>query len=167
MDINKPQRRWLQFGLKSILVLTLVVAVYVNWWQMRVQNRQMAEGADRLSRQLRESEFQRNVFRVFRALDLRNAEQNHVLKNLKYVCGHHDIFTTWHWPVEEKRIDVVVFKQTGAGTSGNLTLLAVLLRENQFIDSLVFDGSIFVECHQRDTGTYATYGQYQVVKISW
>ena len=38
MDTNKPQRRWLSFGIRDLLWAMVVVGLVIGWWNQSRQN---------------------------------------------------------------------------------------------------------------------------------
>jgi hypothetical protein len=129
-------RRYLQFGLKTILWLTVVVAVAVSWWRQRSLRAEI----DATREQMRKLEADVNlrdcVGQVCMAADPKNPRHIEALKALQDA--------RWLFYVDRQRIngcDVIVFEEwlignfTGLWYSG--TTAAFLLKGHELADVFV------------------------------
>ncbi|MHC4403652.1 MAG: hypothetical protein ACYTG0_28685 [Planctomycetota bacterium] len=143
---GKPaRRRWLQFRLKSLLLLTVICAVALTWWRQWKQGAELTAMHEKLQRLEAESEYQHNVNRVLRGLDLENSQHRQAFKVLRYMSGGWLLNSCQQKPIGD--LEVLLFHSDTFSIPGSVDSVAAVLRDYELIDLVVRESNTRVEWH--------------------
>ncbi len=150
MTTTTPKRRWLQFGLKTLLFLIVLCALVLTWWRQWKQNSELI--AMRFESRMLESEvdFLRHFHEVMGTLDLDKPEHRKVFANLRKM--HAGWFATsvakWNGQRAGNRLEVMTFHYDTFSSPGCIRTVAVLLRDGELIDAVTREDDPRGERHE-------------------
>lgn len=145
---TKPARhRWLQFGLNSLLLLTLIPALAITWWRQWKQSVEIMTLREKLQQVESERDFQYNMFRVLREIDLENKQHRQAFETIQHMdCK-------WHFESFQQRqiddLDILLFHHNTAfvNPGGWVGSVAAVLRNDTLIDLIVRSAGVRTESH--------------------
>ena len=133
--MNRPNVRWFQFGVRSVICVTLIVALVFTWWRQWSQHREIASLRARLNFLERNAQINSNAFLVCRALDLKNPEHRWAAKML-YTFG------PWPFASTERRdltlggrqVSVIVLHEPDCCVPGTVATIVALVADSRLVD---------------------------------
>jgi hypothetical protein len=138
-------RRWLQFGLRSLILVTVICALGLTWWRQWRMAVQLREAHETIGRLRNNCDF----LKVLTKLATVDPEQNFVLE-----CASHD------WPTDVKRLrldgqsessEVLLFElYVTDPVPGTDETLAVVMRDDRVIDVAFRRSAWSWESHQAE-----------------
>jgi hypothetical protein len=141
-----PRRRWPQFGLRSLILLTIACALVLTWWrQWRVESQ-----LKRSARTQQEAKFNDERNRVYAKLDLENGKHRETFKCLR---GMLPIFSTserlllWTGP---NKYEIVTFRYDDGSIPGRQSTAVLLIEGDRLVDAVARTSycGIWEEHHQ-------------------
>ena len=157
---HSPNRfRWWQFGLKSLLVLTLVGAVAASFVAQRRQskiiadqNLKIAELSEEVDCTIEKAMQWRALIEVYHSMDLESPAQRNAFQSIRSVW-HNEVGLDSHerrYLDERRTVSVEIFE--GSSQTPGRNCVAVIL-DGQFVDCLKMRGCSDYEWREQDDGT--------------
>jgi hypothetical protein len=141
MQNSRPRslRSYLQFGLKSLMLATVVCAVAVTWWRQRDLIQELQEAHNTIQQREAEREFNGNLTRAFGAIDLdksRHRELFYALRNFSRGFSPFASFHAAHVHPEDggAPLEVLLFHFDTDSSHGYVATVGILLRNDEIMD---------------------------------
>lgn len=146
--MTTPRRSRFQFGIRLVMWITVVVAIFLSWWRLWSQEQEIAALRSRQEFLERDVALSRNAFEVCRVLDL---------KNLQHRSAARLIYRIGPWPLNSterreimiggRRAYVIVLHEPGFSIPGEVSTVVALIDKNRVVDLIQREESTEIESH--------------------
>ena len=145
------RRGWFQFGLRSVILLTVACALGVTWWRQWRQNAELESLRSKTVWLERELEIRRAAAEVSKSLNLKNPEHRRIVQLIgraNSFFGDSVIRRQVEWP--GRRWEVVVFHHESLASTDVVETIAVLIGGGKLIDYKIHNASAWHEVKLED-----------------
>lgn len=143
------RRRWLQFGIKSLILVTVAAALAATWWRQWKQQEELNEARQKLRWAEHELEYAEGVKDIFHALDLGDVEHREVARHLQQLGGTSflDYATRRQFNLEGIHYEIILLHSDAHGIPGIDESLAVVIGNNRVVGFVHHESSTRSEFH--------------------
>jgi hypothetical protein len=148
-------RHFFQFGLKSIMLITVICAVALTWWRQRGLIEKLEATREELETCKDELEFQQTVNRIFDVINVDKPKHRELLRVVQRFTGGplFRLFGSFEkrsvgFPIGDLPFEVVVLHHDSMSIPGGVISVAVLLQDREVVDFVVRDVSTREGSHQ-------------------
>ena len=151
--IGSGRRGWFQYGLRSVILLTVACALGVTWWRQLRQNAELDALRAKNHLLQRELEIHRAIADVSTTLDLKNPEHRRIaqlIANMGLFFG--DSVIRQRIKFQERHCEVMVFHHDSSNSHDMVQSIAVLTAGGKLVDYVIHNESAWHEVKVEDAG---------------
>ena len=146
--MQKPSRRWFQFGLQPLILLIVVCAVALTWWRQYAIVHELQTAREQIRNVEEERSFHKGLARAFQSLNFMDEKHRHTAEALQRMRG---------WPlvpfridrvVPDRQLEVLLFSE--GAWSGTRTSVAILLSHSSAVDTMIIETATRLKHHEAE-----------------